>query len=146
MNSRAMTTLPAVQRIANPFDRFFNDFVNRSWDQGSEGLTNWRPAVDIYESDEGLHFLMDLPGMKKEDLQLTFENGVLSVHGERKGDWEQNGTGYRRTERFQGNFSRAFSLPQGVDLEKIEAKFEDGVLKVFVPKGEQLRAKHVEIR
>ena len=148
MNTHVTTTLPALQRHAgSPFDRFFNEFVNRAWSpEGSEGVGVFKPAVDAYETADGIHFVMDVPGLEKDDLELTFENGVLTIAGERKPEWEQETTGLHRSERFHGRFSRSFSLPQGVDLEKIAAKCADGVLRIFVPKGDRLRAKKVEIR
>ncbi len=148
MNTAMTTTLPMVQRhTGTPFDRFFNEFVNRSWNDGrGETLGSYKPAVDAYETAEGLHFVMDVPGLSKDDLDLSFENGVLTIAGERKPAWEPKGMTLHRNERFHGQFSRSFSLPQGVDLDKIEAKFENGVLWIHVPKGEQLRAKKVDIQ
>ncbi len=147
MTTTLNTALPVVQRLNHTtFDRFFNDFVNRSWntDRG-EGVGMHQPAVDAYETSEGFHFLVDLPGMTREDLELTFENGMLTVSGERRPDWEPEIKGLHRRERAHGRFVRSFTLPQGMDLERIQAKFDNGVLRILVPKSELLRAKKVTI-
>jgi len=109
-------------------------------------VTEWEPSVDI--SEDGKEWLVkaDLPDVKKEDVKVTVENGVLTITGERKFEKEEKDKKYHRIERSYGNFLRSFTLPDAADGSKVNAEFKDGVLKVHLPKGEQARPKAVEVK
>ncbi len=104
---------------------------------GSERLTDsdWTPAVDVAESHEGYMINAELPDVRKEDVKLSVQDGVLSISGERKAEKEEKGKRYYRVERSFGRFDRSFTLPSAVDENKITASFANGVLHVVVPKS-----------
>lgn len=115
----------------NQFDDLLSDDFFRARRMPTPAFT---PAVDIHETKEGYELLADLPGMKSEDVDLTVENGVLTVSGERKAEKTEEKEGYRRIERSYGSFRRSFTLPKGVDPESIQANVENGQLRILVPK------------
>ncbi|HMA27239.1 MAG: Hsp20/alpha crystallin family protein, partial [Solirubrobacterales bacterium] len=105
----------------------------------------WIPAMDLVETEDHLVLRGDLPGMTEDDVDIEIKDGVLTVSGERKTDHEEKGEGYHRVERSFGSFSRSLSLPQGVDPGKVEAKFDNGVLEVRIPKPAEAKPTRVEI-
>lgn len=109
-------------------DRFFNESVN------TRSLSDFTPRADASETDKGFEVELALPGVKPEDLQIDFQEGKLTVSGERKFERKEDGRRYHMIETQYGAFSRSFYLPDKVDPDKISAHFEDGVLQVFVPK------------
>ena len=109
-------------------------------------VTEWAPSVDIAEDDKEWLVKADLPEVKKEDVKVCVENGVLTITGERKFEKEEKGKKYHRVECSYGNFLRSFSLPDGADGSKVNAEFKDGVLKVHLPKGEKAKPKTIEVK
>ena len=109
-------------------------------------ITEWAPAVDIAEDDKEYLVKAELPEVRKEDVKVTVENGLLSISGERKFEKEENGRKYHRVERAYGSFVRSFSLPDDVDTDKVEAKYSDGVLRVHVAKSEAAKPKQIEVK
>ena len=99
-------------------------------------VDRWIPAMDLVEGDDDLVLRADLPGMSEDDVNIEIKDGVLTISGERRAEHEEKGEGFHRVERAFGRFSRSLSLPEGVDPEKVEAKFADGVLEVRVPTPE----------
>ncbi len=119
------------------------DRLNRMFEQFYGHGQVWAPAVDIYETgDREFVVKVDLPAMKREDIQLTFENHVLTISGERKAEVVE---GLHRAERFHGQFTRSFPLPQTVDGNGITAAYQDGVLTVRVPQREEVKPKQIEV-
>ncbi|HEX5761274.1 MAG TPA: Hsp20/alpha crystallin family protein [Thermoanaerobaculia bacterium] len=136
------TPTPAAAR--EPFYRLFETLFNQ--DQGEDiGTRSWAPPVDVFETEEAYVVKAELPGMSREDLDITLENNVLRVSGERKFDRDEKKENYHRIERSYGAFSRAFALPSQVDGERVEATFQDGVLTVTVPKAAQARPRKISI-
>ena len=109
-------------------------------------ITQWAPSVDIIEDDKEYLVKADLPEVKKEDVKVTVENGVLTITGERKFEKEEKDKKYHRIERSYGNFFRSFTLPDAADGSKVNAEFKDGVLKVHLPKSEKTKPKAVEVK
>jgi HSP20 family protein len=114
---------------------------------GKEALTvaQWSPLVDITEEEKEYLIRAELPDMKKEDVRLTVENGVLTISGERKFEKEEKGRKYHRIERAYGSFVRSFSLPEDADGSKVTADFKDGLLQVHLPKSVKATPKAIEI-
>ncbi|MEO1923104.1 Hsp20/alpha crystallin family protein [Caminibacter sp.] len=104
------------------------------------------PAVNEKADEKGYYLEIDLPGVKKEDIEIAVNDGVLTISGERKLKKEENGPNYTRIESFFGRFERAFKLPNDADLDNIEAKYEDGVLKIFIPKKQKPAGKRIEVK
>ena len=115
---------------------------------GKEALTvaQWSPLVDITEDEKEYLIKAELPDMKKEDVRLTVENGVLAISGERKFEKEEKGRKYHRIERAYGSFVRSFSLSEDADGSNVTANFKDGLLQVHLPKSVKAKQKTVEIK
>jgi len=103
------------------------------------------PPVDIAEDDHNITLQAEIPGVKMEDLKITLENNVLTITGERKFKEEEKKENYHRIERRYGKFTRSFTLPTGVDAEKVNAVFENGVLNITLPKREEFKPKQITI-
>jgi HSP20 family protein len=114
-------------------------------DREDESLAAWVPPVDIHEEKDRIVITAELPGFRENEISITTENGMLSVSGERKFEKEENGKNYHRVERSYGRFARSFSLPNNVDREKIQAKFENGLLQVELPKREDAKPRTIKI-
>lgn len=105
----------------------------------------WVPSVDIFEDKERLTLEAELPGMKREDFEISVENNVLTLSGERKFEKRTEGDNYHRVERSYGSFTRSFTLPQTVTADGATADFENGILRVSLPKREETKARKIEI-
>ncbi len=106
---------------------------------------SWIPAMDLVETEDNLVLRADLPGMSEKDLTIEIKDGVLTISGERRAEHEEKGEGFHRVERSFGSFSRALSLPEGVNANQVAADFRDGVLEVRIPKPEHSKPTRVEI-
>jgi HSP20 family protein len=150
-------------------DRFFPP--TRNVDEDAARSAVWRPTVDIHEDEHNYTIDAELPGLRKEDVKISFQDGVLSVSGERRYEYEEkapaegegngngngNGNGDQpkvtvksgrschRMERYYGRFHRSFSFPTAVNPDNINARFEDGILRVVVPKAEQVKPRQISI-
>lgn len=138
-----MTIYRPLQELQEEVDRLFDDFSS-SFFNGEGTRTLWSPPADLIETGDSYEVQLDLPGLARDDVQLTFENGVLKISGEREVTYEENITPIR-TERWAGRFTRMLRFSQNVDPDGIEAHFEGGVLMVRVPKTEKSRARQIEI-
>ena len=113
----------------------------------NEAVTpTWIPSVDVFEADNEIVLRAELPGLSEEDVEITLENGRLTVRGEKKMEKEEVEGEYRRVESRYGSFVRSFSVPNTVDREKIEATFEKGVLQVSLPKAEAAKPQRIEVK
>jgi HSP20 family protein len=113
--------------------------------RNSQLLSGWTPALDIYEDKDNLYVRLELPGMKKEDIQLSLHEGSLSIGGERKGEEKFKDCEVYRAERFFGRFQRTVTLPTVVAAEKVKAQYTDGILTVTLPKAEEAKPKHIDV-
>jgi len=126
----------------NPFaaiDRVFDDVFRDVMPSFNTGFNPNAMRVDISEDEKNIYIEAELPGMKKEDVKVTIEDGVLMIRGERKQETEEKKKNYHRVERVYGSFSRAFTLGENIDKDNIEAKYEDGVLHLTLPKVEPVK-------
>jgi HSP20 family protein len=127
-------------------NRVFEDAAVRGWKSDEpSATTSWSPAVDIYETDSEIMVQAELPGVDRKDIALQLENNVLTLKGDRRFEKETNQENYHRIERSYGGFSRAFTIPTIVDEDKIRADYRDGILKIALPKKEQVKAKQIKI-
>ena len=136
----------APQNRFNPF--FLGGFPNRmgSGEIPSLAVADWSPEIDISEDDHGYLLKADLPEMKKDDVRVTVEDGILSVSGERKSEKEDQKRKFHRIERSYGNFRRSFTLPEDADSTKVTAEFRDGVLKVHLPTTTTAKSKATHVK
>jgi HSP20 family protein len=134
--------------LQNRLSTLFGRAAARRQDGGNEAMTvaEWSPLVDITEDDKEYLIKAELPEVKKEDVKVTVENGVLTITGERKFEKEEKGKKYHRVERAYGNFLRSFALPDDADANKVNAEFKDGVLTGRVTKSETAKPKQIEVK
>lgn len=110
------------------------------------GEGEWSPMVDVSEDDKRYTVKVELPEMKREDIKVSLENGVLSISGERKFEKEENGKKYHRVERSYGSFLRSFTLPDNADAAQVDAQYRDGVLTVNVGKSEKAKPRAIDVK
>lgn len=115
-------------------------------DHEADTVSDWVPAVDVAESNDGFVIRADLPGVDAKDVDITMENGLLSIQGKRDTITETETDGYKRTERVSGRFFRRFALPDTSDAEGIAATARDGVLEVRIPKKPQVQPQRIEVQ
>ena len=136
--------------LRREIDRLFDSMLSSpssSGAQGAQGMQSWMPLMDIEDDDEQLRLSFELPGVNPDDVNVTVENGVLTVSGEKKFE-RQTGNeqkGAYRVERRYGRFERSLTLPQSVDAEKVTARYDNGVLTLELPKSAESRKRKIEI-
>ena len=144
------------KQLWNPFQEFEN-LLDRYNKAGGSSLSkqmnndlsfaDWAPSVDIEEEDDKYLIKADLPGVDKKDIEVKLENGVLSIRGEKHTETETGkGTKRHRTERFHGTFARSFTLPDAVKADQVDASYKDGVLKLLIPKAEEVKPRAIDIK
>ncbi len=135
---------PSPTLAREPFFRLFDTLFNQ--DQGEDIATRtWTPPVDVRETPEAYVVTAELPGLARDDIQITLENNILRLTGERKFERDEKQENYHRIERSYGAFTRSFALPSQVDAERVQANFKDGLLTVSVPKAEAARPRKIDI-
>ncbi len=130
-----------LARMQQEMQRAFDDRLARSGES-----VGWTPNVDIYEDAEGVVLRFELAGVDPKDVDIRFENGVLTLRGERKLDREDKREGYHRVELAYGTFTRSFSLPGTIDAEKISADSKHGILTVHLPKRSEAKPKTIQVQ
>lgn len=131
--------------LMGQLQREMDSLMRRDSDSTSP-VSDWTPAVDIRENDNGYVLHADVPGVKPEDIEVHMENGILSLSGKRTFENEEEKEGYKRVERVRGSFHRRFSLPDTVNSEAITAKTSNGVLEIHIPKQEKVLPRKIEIQ
>lgn len=134
-----------LNEFSNRLGTFFGQMPAHRREEGGTPA-EWSPSVDIIEDDKEFLVKAELPEIRKEDVHVTVENGVLTFRGERKFEKEEKGRRYHRCERSYGTFIRSFSLPDGTDGSKARAEFKEGLLQVHLPKSEKAKPKQIEVR
>src|SRR5262245_6665706 len=132
-----------LDSFQSQMNRLFDSFF--SVGEGNGRGQRWIPAMDLVESDDSIVLRADLPGMSEDDVEIEIKDGVLTVSGEREAEEEAKTEGFHRIERSYGSFSRSLALPRGTDAEKVDAKFDNGVLEVRIPKPQESKPTRVEI-
>ena len=149
---RTLTRWEPVSDLASwnqQMDRWFSDLMKRGrWNVAGEDQVrgSWTPAVNVLEKKDAIEITADLPGLAAEDVEVTVEEGVLTIRGERSFEEAQEGETYHRLERSYGLFERTFSLPNSVDPTKIQAKFKNGEMVVTLPRREESKPRSVKIK
>ncbi len=136
----------------SPFERFssLRDEMDRlfdfAWPSRDSGLfSGWSPSLDVHDEKDNFVVHVELPGMKKEDIDISLHDGVLSVSGERKHEHENKEGEVFRSERYFGKFQRSVTLPARVDATKVKASYKDGVLSIDLPKAEDAKPKQITV-
>jgi HSP20 family protein len=140
---------PSLDRFSALRDDLNSLFEVPFWGSfGREGqlFSGWSPALDLYQNNDNIVAVVELPGMKKEEIEISLHDGTLTISGERKSE-STNGNGEKaeRTERFVGKFRRSIALPVQVDANKVSATYRDGILTVTLPKAEEAKPKQIQV-
>lgn len=143
----ALTTWPTFGRLSDlrdEIDRLFESPLTE-WTRTSQLLSGWTPALDLHEDKNSFVVKAELPGMKKEDIEVSLHEGMLSISGERKSETKHEETEIYRAERFFGRFQRSVTLPAAVAADKVKAAYKDGILTITLPKTEEAKPKQIEV-
>ena len=134
-----------LRTLQEEVNRLFSTNLTRAFDDEGIGRGAWAPSVDIYENKDQIVLEAELPGMKQDDFDLSIENNVITLRGERKFEKTDEGDNYHRVERSYGSFTRSFTLPQTVSAEGATAEYNNGVLRVTLPKREETKARRIPV-
>ncbi len=136
-----------LQSVQSEINRLFNTLFDSPTPAatGNGVARRWIPAMDLVENEQDFVLRADLPGVSEADVKIELQDRILTISGERKAEHEERKEGYYRVERSSGSFSRALTLPEGIEASKITASFDNGVLEVHVPKPEVRKPHKVEI-
>ena len=135
-----------LRNLQEEVNRLFTGNVGRTFDDEGIARGAWSPSVDIYENKDQIVLEAELPGMNREDFDLTVENSVITLRGERRFEKKEDTDNYHRVERAYGSFTRSFTLPNTVSGEGASADYRNGVLRVTLPKREETKARRIEIK
>ncbi|HEX7031291.1 MAG TPA: Hsp20/alpha crystallin family protein [Gammaproteobacteria bacterium] len=133
-----------LNQLHNEINRLF-DSLGGPYDEEGTAATDWMPAVDVTEEENRYVLHADVPGVDPKDIDITLENGVLTIRGRREASRSENERGYRRVERMYGSFFRRFTLPDTADAEKISAQSKHGVLELVIPKQEKTQPRRITV-
>jgi HSP20 family protein len=143
-----LTPWSAADRWSNLRDELNSFFELPFWSnfgRADQLFTGWSPALDLYQSNDNVVAVVELPGMRKEDIEISLRDGSLTISGERKRENSSNGEKAERTERYVGTFRRSIALPTRVDANKVSATYRDGILTVTLPKAEEVKPKQIQV-
>jgi len=142
--TRLVSSSPDIKTLQTQLNRIFEPFARFSAHDEDLVSGTWVPPVDVAETQDKILVRAEVPGFRQEDIQIEFENGLLTLRGDRKFE-KVDGVTWHRVERVYGSFSRTFTLPRSVDAEKIAATYRDGILEIEVPKREEAKPKQIRI-
>src|SRR5881392_2497597 len=136
-----------LSNLRDELDTFFEMPFWSNFGRQSQLFSGWSPALDLYQNNDNVIVRVELPGMRKEDIEISLQDGMLTIGGERKSETGDNGAGEKaaRTERFTGKFRRSITLPTRVDSNKVNATYKDGLLTVTLPKAEEAKPKQIQV-
>lgn len=134
-----------LRTLQEEVNRLFSTNLTPAFGDEGIGRGAWNPNVDIYENKDQIVLEAELPGMSREDFDLTIENNVITLRGERRFEKKEEADNYHRVERAYGSFTRSFTLPQTVSGDGATAEYRNGVLRVTLPKREETKARRIEI-
>ena len=134
-----------LDTLQGEMNRLFSSFFDTPTPGNGTTVRRWIPAMDLVETDDHFVLKADLPGITESDVSIVFENNVLTVSGERRTEHEAKKDGYYRLERTMGSFSRSLTLPEGIDADAVDAKFDNGVLEVRIPKPAETKPRRIQI-
>jgi len=143
-----LATWPGLGRLSSlrdEIDRLFEAPLAELARSSSQLLSGWTPALDVLEDKDNVVVKAEVPGMKKDEIEISLHDGSLSISGERKGESKTEDAEMYRSERFFGRFQRTVTLPTPVNAEKVKAQYKDGILTVTLPKTEEAKPKHIDV-
>ena len=131
--------------LRDDLNSFFELPFWSSFGRGGQLFTGWSPALDLYQNNDNVVAVIELPGTRKEEIEISLHDGMLTISGERKRESSSNGDNAERTERYIGAFRRSIALPTRVDANKVGATYRDGILTVTLPKAEEVKPKQIQV-
>lgn len=134
-----------LQQIQREMNSLFENRLPATEESGNVATSDWMPAVDIKEEPDRFVVRADIPGVDPKDIDVSMENGILSIKGERKSEHTEEKEGYKRVERAYGSFHRRFTLPESADPERIQAKSRHGTVDVIIPKREAVQPRRIAV-
>lgn len=146
MNLQRYDTSGFIDRFHNEVERMLAREPRGFGDFPALSTAQWLPAVDVEETGDAYRISADVPGMKPEDIDITLEKGVLTLKGERKSEYDTDERGVRHVERRSGRFLRRFSLPDTADTENVDARVEQGVLRLTITKKAESKPRRIEVK
>ncbi len=140
----AWPTFGRLSRLRDELDSLFELPFWSNFGRQTQLFTGWTPALDLYQNKDSLVAVVELPGMRKEDIEISLHDGTLTIGGERKEE-NKNGEKAERSERYVGKFRRSITLPARVDSDKVSASYKDGILTATLPKAEEAKPKQIRV-
>lgn len=143
-----LTPWSAADRWSNLRDELNSFFELPFWSsftRAGQLFSGWSPALDLYQSNDNVVAVVELPGMRKEDIEISLHDGTLTISGERRRESSSDGEKAERTERYIGRFRRSIALPTRLDANKVSATYRDGILTVTLPKAEEVKPKQIHV-
>jgi len=142
-----LTSWPSLDRwmsLRDDLNSLFESPFGSSFGRAGQLFSGWSPALDLYQSNDNVVAIIELPGMRKEDIEISLHDGTLTISGERRRE-TSNGEKTERTERYMGKFRRSITLPASMDANKVSATYQDGILTVTLPKAEEAKPKQIPV-
>ncbi len=134
------------EQMRREMDRLWDSFFERGIRRKPEEVSDWFPSLDVSETKNDLVIKAEVPGMEPKDIDISLSDGVLTIKGEKKQEREEKEEDYHLIERSYGSFARSIQLPKGVQSDKIQATYKNGVLKVILPKSEEAKKKEIKVK
>ncbi len=135
--------LAGLRRLNNVLDEAFG--LSQLEPNGTL-TSSWIPATDVFEDKDSVKIVVEVPGVRPEDVKISLENNILTIRGEKKQEAEEKNERVHRYERSYGVFERSFALPTTVDPDKVEARYQDGILAITIPKSERARPREIPVK
>ena len=142
---RALTPWTGMTTLRNEMDRLFDQFLEPAWPE-MPALGEWKPALDVSEGKEAVIVKAELPGVEQEDISVSFEDGVLTIKGEKQSEKEEKDKRYHRVERSCGAFFRSVRMPVAIEPDKVTASFKDGVVTITLPKAPEAKSTAIPVK
>jgi HSP20 family protein len=139
------SALDRWSNLRDELNSFFDTPFSSGFGRTGQLFTGWSPALDLYETGDHFVAVVELPGMRKDVIDISLHDGTLTISGDRKRESDNNGEAAQRTERYVGTFRRSIALPTRVDSSKVTATYDDGILKVTLPKAEDAKPKQIQV-
>src|SRR5438874_12431625 len=140
----AFSGFDRLSNLRDELDTLFEMPFWSNFGRQSQLFSGWSPALDLYQDNDNVIAVIELPGMRKEDIEISLHDGMLTIAGERRTE-TQNGEKAERSERYVGKFRRSITLPTRVDPNKVSATYKDGILTVTLPKAEEAKPKQIQV-
>lgn len=140
----AWTPFDRLSTLRDELDSLFEMPFWSNFGRQSQLFSGWSPALDLYQNNDNVVARVELPGMRKEDIEISLHDGMLTINGERKSETSE-GEKAERTERYVGKFRRSIALPTQVDANKVAANYRDGILTITLPKAEEAKPKQIKV-